>query len=207
MSAAARRRELFVSSVRRRADLGHPEGFPWTLPLVQRLSELTFASPVTFFVGENGSGKSTLLEALAIAAEAVALGGADLRSDPTLAPARALAESLTLVKHGRPKARFFLRAEDVFGFTQRLHRDMRELAQTTNEFAGSRAEGFIAAQRSALVRRYGENPDARSHGETFLALLSGRLAPEGLYFLDEPETPLQRRLRDGLSRRGIFGAI
>ena len=30
----------------------------------------------------------------------------------------------------------------------------------------------------------------RSHGETFLALLRTRLVPNGLYFLDEPETPL-----------------
>ncbi len=29
-----------------------------------------------------------------------------------------------------------------------------------------------------------------SHGETFLALLQTRLVPNGLYFLDEPETPL-----------------
>jgi predicted ATPase len=45
-------------------------------------------------------------------------------------------------------------------------------------------------ERAALTQRYGENPDARSHGETFLALLQTRLVPNGLYFLDEPETPL-----------------
>ena len=39
-------------------------------------------------------------------------------------------------------------------------------------------------------------PDAGSHGETFLALMQKRLKPAGLYFLDEPETPLspQRQL-------------
>jgi predicted ATPase len=41
-----------------------------------------------------------------------------------------------------------------------------------------------------LAQRYGADPDARSHGETFLALLQTRLVPNGLYFLDEPETPL-----------------
>jgi predicted ATPase len=34
------------------------------------------------------------------------------------------------------------------------------------------------------------DPHARSHGETFLHLLKTRLVPNGLYFLDEPETPL-----------------
>jgi predicted ATPase len=41
-----------------------------------------------------------------------------------------------------------------------------------------------------LVDKYGEDPDARSHGETFLNLLEQRLVVEGLYFLDEPEAPL-----------------
>jgi len=52
------------------------------------------------------------------------------------------------------------------------------------------ATGTVAGQRAALTRRYGADPDARSHGETFLHLLQQRLQPRGLYFLDEPETPL-----------------
>jgi predicted ATPase len=50
--------------------------------------------------------------------------------------------------------------------------------------------GMARGERAALTRRYGENPDGRSHGETFLGLLQTRLVPNGLYFLDEPETPL-----------------
>lgn len=52
------------------------------------------------------------------------------------------------------------------------------------------ATGAAAKERAALVRRYGADPDARSHGETFLHLLQQRLVPRGLYFLDEPEAPL-----------------
>ena len=44
-----------------------PEHFPYTVPVIQNLDELTFSKPVTFLVGENGSGKSTFLEALACA--------------------------------------------------------------------------------------------------------------------------------------------
>jgi predicted ATPase len=54
----------------------------------------------------------------------------------------------------------------------------------------ARAIESVASQRNELARRYGENPDGRSHGETFLSLLEERLVPRGLYFLDEPETPL-----------------
>jgi predicted ATPase len=53
-----------------------------------------------------------------------------------------------------------------------------------------RAMGMPRGQRAALAQRYGSDPDARSHGETFLSLLQTRLVPNGLYFLDEPETPL-----------------
>ncbi len=164
--------------------------FPWSLPLVRNLSRLAFSQRVTFFVGENGSGKSTLLEALAVAAGAIALGGADLLTDPTLAAARTLAAGLKLVRRGRPRVTTFMRAEDVFGYTGRLTREMHELEDTAAGFSGTRAFGYVAAQRAALVNRYGEDPGARSHGETFLALLEARFVPAGLYFLDEPETPL-----------------
>ena len=40
-------------------------GYPFDVPAVRTLGELTFDAPVTYFVGENGSGKSTLLEAIA----------------------------------------------------------------------------------------------------------------------------------------------
>lgn len=183
-------RKPFLTEVARRDDVPDDDVFPWSLPLVRRLGRLRFGLAVTFFVGENGSGKSTLLEALAVAAGAVALGGSDVESDPTLHAARTLATGLTLTRSGRPRAKLFLRAEDVFGYTQRLGREMAELAETADGFAGTHAHGYIAAQRRALVTRYGADPDARSHGETFLALLGARLVPAGLYFLDEPETPL-----------------
>ncbi len=183
-------RKPFLGDVKRRDDAPATDAFPWSLPLVRRLEHLRFSAGVTFFVGENGSGKSTLLEALAVATGAVALGGSDLQSDPTLHAARALAKGLALTRHGRPRAKLFLRAEDVFGYTQRLGREMAEIGETAAGFAGTRAYGYIAAQRRALTERYGAEPDARSHGETFLALLAARLVPAGLYFLDEPETPL-----------------
>jgi predicted ATPase len=46
------------------------------------------------------------------------------------------------------------------------------------------------SSRDVLVRKYGADPHARSHGETFLGILRAQLLPRGLYLLDEPETPL-----------------
>ncbi|SRR6266568_4948023 len=39
--------------------------YPFSLPIVKNLKDITFREKVCFFVGENGSGKSTLLEAIA----------------------------------------------------------------------------------------------------------------------------------------------
>ena len=179
---------VFLSALRRRPDAAvDQDRFPWTLPLVRDLETLEFTTPVTFLAGENGSGKSTLLEGIAAGMEAVAAGAHDLKRDPTLRPARR--------RHAR--TRLFLRAEDVFGYTGRVTADMAELDEIEHDFAKlpegpgrDRAMGVARGQRGALAQRYGADPDARSHGETFLALLQTRLVPNGLYFLDEPETPL-----------------
>ena len=51
-------------------------------------------------------------------------------------------------------------------------------------------------QKDGITSRYGENPDACSHGEAFLQLFDNRFVPDGIYILDEPEAPLspQRQL-------------
>jgi predicted ATPase len=129
--------------------------------------------------------------------DAVAAGSRDLKRDPSLQAARDFAAGFVFARRRHSRTRLFLRAEDVFGYTGRLAADMEDLATIEQELAhlpeGSgrdRAVAMARGQRAALIRRYGDNPDARSHGETFLALLRTRLVPNGLYFLDEPETPL-----------------
>ncbi|HLN12912.1 MAG TPA: AAA family ATPase [bacterium] len=188
---------LFLSGIRRIPPSPDREEFPWSVPLFRDLAALEFQSPVTFLVGENGSGKSTLLEALAVGMHAVAVGRAGLDRDETLAGARALAGAFRFVRRRHPAARLFLRAEDVFGCTRRIAGEIVELRATEDDLtrdlpaaSAARAAGAVARERLALERRYGADPDARSHGETFLSLLETRLAPRGLYFLDEPEAPL-----------------
>lgn len=174
-----------------------PGGFPFDLPVIETLEQLEFDHPVTFFVGENGSGKSTLLEALATGLRCPAMGASDLSRDPLLAPARELAARLTFSRRRRPRHKLFFRAEDAIGFTRRLLDDMAELEdmeahynETLSGYGRQLATGAVRGQRSALQGRYGENPDARSHGEWFLDMIRRRVHEHGLYLLDEPETPL-----------------
>lgn len=180
-----------------------PEGegdFPFSVPAIASLDTLPMDTPVTLLVGENGSGKSTFLEALAIAAKLPAVGSSRLESDPTLAEQRALARCLRLTWRGRRHRGFFLRAEDFFGFQKRLGQQRAEheaeIRRVNRELAGASdlarqlARGPHMASIGSIEARYGENPDAASHGEAFLNLFAQRLVPGGLFLLDEPEAAL-----------------
>jgi predicted ATPase len=175
--------------------------FPFRVPAIADLvgKSLAFDAPVTLFVGENGSGKSTLLEGIAAAARAIAVGSADLGADHTLGAAHTLARALRLAWARRTHRGFFLRAEDFFGYAQRMQA-MREehtaaLAAidadpTLSAFTRAQARMPHANSLAAINVRYGAGLDSVSHGESFFALFRSRFVPNGLYLLDEPEAPL-----------------
>jgi predicted ATPase len=155
-------------------------GFPFDLPFVPTL-DLGFSHPVTFFVGENGSGKSTLLEAIADLARLPVSGGSRGELGGEHAPERvsALATALRPSFRKRPRDGYFLRAEFHAHFASLLDNRARD-----PQFAGD-----------PYARYGGKSLHAQSHGESFLALLQGRLQG-GLFLLDEPESALspQRQL-------------
>lgn len=181
-------------------DADHPDSFPFSVPVIRALGHLDFDVPVSLLVGENGSGKSTLMEGLAVAANLPAVGSGSLSRDPTLAAQRELAKYLKLAWRGRSHRGFFLRAEDFFGFQKDVVKrrveheaELRRLdieLKDASPLARNLAMGVHRGSIDALTSRYGENPDARSHGEAFLDLFKSRLVPQGLYLLDEPEAAL-----------------
>jgi predicted ATPase len=176
------------------------DSYPFNLPLIQALPQLSFTSPVTFFVGENGSGKSTVLEALACAIGSIAVGSVDLKRDPTLEPARNLGRYLRLNWRKKSRRGLFLRAEDYFGYVKHLAQMRTDLAEdlrrvdedmpNSSAFARGLAKGVYRGQIDELDRRYTKSLDERSHGESFLDFFQARFVPNGLYLLDEPEAPL-----------------
>lgn len=186
---------------------GDDRAFPFSVPAIRTLPRLDLSAPVTFFVGANGSGKSTLLEGIAAAANLPVVGSEDIARDETLAAQRRLGDALRLVWSRRTSRGFFLRAEDFFGFTRRMARLRAELTQRLRElddeyrdrsdYAHRLAAGPLRASLAELEGRYGEL-DARSHGESFLALFQSRFVPGGLYLLDEPEAALSPQSQLGL---------
>ena len=178
------------------------DDFPFSLPLLCSGLAFEFAAPVTFFAGENGAGKSTLLEMLALRAALPTLGAADAEEDASLSPLREASDALRLSWKRRANRGFFFRAEDFFGFQARiagLKRDLlAQIAGYEAELGGNReadkgierAIGYVRGQIHELDSRYGEDADARSHGEAFLNAFQARIGAPGLYLLDEPEAAL-----------------
>lgn len=184
----------------RQASGAQSRQFPYSMPLVRSLTRIEFTTPVTIFVGENGSGKSTVMEALAAAIGSITVGTESAQTDPSLIPARRLAQNMKLAWNVRTNKGFFLRAEDFLNYARRLSAIRAEMleyiAQVEEEYANrsdyARSLAMLPYKKSIaeMERLYGEDLDANSHGESFFRLFQSRFVPGGLYLLDEPETPL-----------------
>lgn len=191
---------IHLRAIAMKRTTGLPSGFPFSVPVIRALRELSFPTPVTFLVGENGSGKSTLMEAIACVVGSVTVGAEGVDSDATLAPMRRLAKNLSQSWNKRTHKGFFLRAEDFFGYAKRISQIRTDAAadfeRVDEEYAGRSDYAKMLARMphartiGELQQRYGEGLDAQSHGESFLKLFQSRLVPDGLYLLDEPEAPL-----------------
>ena len=94
-----------------------------------------------------------------------------------------------------------MRAEDFLGGQRRTNALRAELSAQLARYDAEldaapddegllRARNTIAGQIGALERSYGADAEARSHGEAFLNVFEKRLYSNGLFILDEPETPL-----------------
>ena len=160
---------IFVQAVARAPSLGAASrDYPYSVPAIRHLTELSFDAPVTFFVGENGSGKSALLEGIAVAFGLNPEGGTKHERFTTRSTHSSLFQSLVLTKsRDAPTDSYFLRAESFYNVASAM--DPRDADQY-----GGRAL------------------HAQSHGESFLSLVLHRLRGNGLYLFDEPEAALSR---------------
>jgi len=191
---------MFLNSVSIKAN--DEDRWPWTIPALKGVDRIDIDCPVTFFVGENGSGKSTLLESLAIAYKMPSIGRADAHMDDSLTDLREYAANFKFSRSGSvPVSKFFLRSEDFFSFLRRIRMQQQDMNaeleridieyEGRSDFARLQARTAFLSSLSELKLSYGEDLlHEASHGESFLRLFERRIVPKGLYFLDEPETPL-----------------
>lgn len=149
--------------------------YPFNVPAIASLREITVRKPVLFFVGENASGKSTLLEAIAIHYGFGREGGnRNLLSETTdsVRAVEPLVRALRVAFSKRTGAGFYLRAESFFN------------TATAIDALGV-ADGYG-----------GRSLHEQSHGESFISLAASKINRSGFYVMDEPEAALspQRQL-------------
>ena len=164
--------ELYLTGLKIKWDKIERTSYLREIAAIRELDELSFNTPVTFFVGENGSGKSTLLEAIAVTYGFNPEGGTLNYSFSTYDSHSELHDAMRLVRSfNKAKWGYFLRAESFYN-----------VATAEEEY--SRIQG--------IPQHYHE----RSHGESFLSVIQKNFDQNGLYILDEPEAALspQRQL-------------
>ncbi|BFU43932.1 AAA family ATPase [Krasilnikovia sp. MM14-A1004] len=172
-------RRIAVDADAAAADGVNTGGYPFALPIVAGLvaaGGLDLGPGVTFLIGDNGSGKSTLVEAVAVAAGFNPEGGSRSFRFETRASESALGRYLTVARQAgrRERSSFFFRAESFYNVAT----EIEELERV----------------KPGLLRAYGgRSLHERSHGESFLDLITHRFTPGGLYLLDEPEAALSPR--------------
>lgn len=157
--------------------------YPFSLPIIKNLTDISFNSQVTFFVGENGAGKSTLLESIAHSAGFGAEGGSKninfkTSKEDTYTPAQKLSDQLTLSWRKKPNDGYFFRAESFYNVANYID-------YLQNECGGKAYNSYG-----------GKSLHEQSHGESFLSFFYNRMKSSGFFILDEPEAALspQRQL-------------
>ncbi|NDI35435.1 AAA family ATPase [Chengkuizengella sediminis] len=145
--------------------------YPFNIPTIKALDNLSLTKNVTFFVGENGSGKSTLLEAIAYQCEFNTAGGSRNNTYEVDSSEARLGDYVRLSWMPKMNRGFFLRAESFYHFASHIDE--------------------LAEEDPGIYSYYGgKSLHEQSHGESFLSLFKSRFGQSGIYLLDEPEAAL-----------------
>ena len=146
--------------------------YPFNLEQFQKHQEITFNTPVTFFVGENGSGKSTLLEAITRKCGIYIWQGMQRPRFNASPHEKGLYKTIAIEWTNSKKV-----SGSFFG------------SQIFNNFAQILDE-WLTMDPGLLEYFGGKSLMAQSHGQSLMAFFKSRLKIKGLYLLDEPETAL-----------------
>jgi predicted ATPase len=184
----------FIKSFSINADRENP--FPFNIPAVKFAKQIELDERITIFVGDNGSGKSTLLETIALSLNISLIGGY-IGSSAGFEAARLLKPYLDIEWGQQTEQGFFFRAEDFSHFIDaverekiRIQMELHELKGEVNDSVIDKIGGSMNFTLRTMIKNYGSDMQAYSHGEAYLTILQKRIQDKGVYLLDEPEAAL-----------------
>jgi predicted ATPase len=188
---------IYFRSIERR-DARAGEGYPFSTPLLRRLSSLSFSSPVTLLCGDNGCGKTTLIELIAFKARAERIGPPGGGLTPGQARIRQAADAFRAARSSKPSRCFLFTAEGFSKYVDYVVAEKQSAKEELDALPGLYGSDYartLAAQPyagtlGALDALYAAPLEEQSHGQGFLDFFQSRLLPGGLYLMDEPEAAL-----------------
>ena len=173
--------------------------YPFNIPCIQNLDELDLSNKITVFVGDNGSGKSTLLKAIAYYNNSINVSSHNIDSS-YYKEIKELASKMKCTYDVKTRSGFFFSGEEFITYINQLKQmkydlveDLRRIDEeykNKSVFARNQARMAAAGQLYEMNNAYDGELKEKSHGEGFLEFFKQRMHREGIYLLDEPETPL-----------------
>jgi predicted ATPase len=177
----------FIKSFSINADRENP--FPFNIPAVKFAKQIELDERITIFVGDNGSGKSTLLETIALSLNISLIGGY-IGSSAGFEAARLLKPYLDIEWGQQTEQGFFFRAEDFSHFIDaverekiRIQMELHELKGEVNDSVIDKIGGSMNFTLRTMIKNYGSDMQAYSHGEAYLTILQKRIQDKGVYLL------------------------
>lgn len=173
--------------------------YPFNIPCIQNIKTLDLSSKITVFVGDNGSGKSTLLKSIAYYNESINVSSQRIES-AYYKEIKELASAMKCTYDVKTRSGFFFSGEEFITYINQLKQMKQELREDLKRvdkeyknksvFAQNQARMPFAGQLYSMENAYDGELKEKSHGEGFLEFFKARMHRQGIYLLDEPETPL-----------------
>ncbi len=173
--------------------------YPFNIKALQNTKDLDLSNNITIFVGDNGSGKSTLLKAIAYYNNSINVSSEDINSS-YYQEIRQLSDNLKLIYNYKTRSGFFFSGEEFITYINNIKKMKEELRSELKRveieykdksvFTKNQARSAFAKELYELENSYNGDLKEKSHGEGFIDFFKQRMHKEGIYLLDEPETPL-----------------
>lgn len=169
--------------------------YPYHLPLFSEGFELDVYAPVTIIIGENGSGKSSLLKVIQSKLGLVCINANASDSNIAIDASHLTIHSeIGVIKGFYFESKTFVRYVDfvnqeILDAKKEIERIDKEY-KDKSDYAKMMAKSPYHKTIGELNAMYDKDLSLQSHGESYLDFFKSRVKDNGIYLLDEPETPL-----------------